>query len=78
MRDETRPGRRLLRSPSTKARAKFVTLFDSILSLGESYEELLWLRKRVAALSRKRKKTKPNARKRLRPKTRRSPSRPRR
>jgi hypothetical protein len=41
-----------------------MTLFDDMVSLEESYEELLRLRERVAALSRrKRKKVKPNARK---------------
>jgi hypothetical protein len=55
-----------------------VALSESILSLGESYEELLWLRERVAALSRaRRQKTKPNATKRVRPKAKRPAAKPR-
>jgi hypothetical protein len=54
-------------------------LFDDTVSLEASYEELLRLRERVALLSRrKQKKTKPNARKRHRPRGKGSPKRPRR
>ena len=64
MRNGTRSSHRPPRPSGKRARSNIMTLFDDMLSLGESYEELLRLRERVAALSRrKRKKTKPSARK---------------
>jgi hypothetical protein len=82
MRNGTGSSSRPLRRSGGTALAKIATLADDLLSLGESYEELLRLRERVAALSRRKgknkKKTKPAAAKRLRPKAGRSPKRPRR
>jgi len=61
-----------------RARAKFATLFDTIVTLEASYEELLWLRERVALLSGgRRKKAKPSARKCGRPRRKQAPKRPR-
>jgi hypothetical protein len=78
MRNLARSNPRPPRLSRSRARAKFATLFDTIVTLEASYEELLWLRERVALLSRgTRKKVKPSARKCVQPRGKQAPKRPR-